>query len=55
MFQKDLQDIWFSQEHWSKVSSIDIEDCNKYDCRFHYYNELMYNLVIEDVGQLAFI
>jgi len=50
-----LKEIWFSQEHWEKIAQIDVEDCNKYDCRFHYYNDLMYELVIEDTGQLCFI
>jgi radical SAM protein with 4Fe4S-binding SPASM domain len=52
---RSLKDIWYSQEHWQKIGQIELEDCNKYDCRFHRYNELMHALVIEDVGQLSFI
>lgn len=55
LLKSDLEEIWYSQEHWHKVSQIDVEDCNKYDCRFHYYNELMHDLVIKDKGQLSFI
>lgn len=55
IFEKPLKEIWYSKEHWDKIVGIDIEDCNKYDCRFHYYNELMDNLVIKDTGQLNFI
>ena len=55
LFQNDLKDIWYSQKHWEKIRGIDIDDCNKYDCRFHNYNNLMKNLIIEDVGQLHFI
>lgn len=55
IFKDGLKKIWYSKTHWEKVSRIKKEDCNKYDCRFHYYNQLMKNLVIEDIGQLNFI
>lgn len=55
LFARSLRDIWYSEEHWHKISQIETADCNKYDCRFHYYNELMQALVIEDAGQLSFI
>lgn len=55
LFQRRLRDIWYSAEHWRKLDDIDLEDCNRYDCRFHAYNELLHELVIEDGGQFAFI
>jgi radical SAM protein with 4Fe4S-binding SPASM domain len=55
IFQKDINDIWYSSHHWEKIKGIKIDDCNKYDCRFHYYNRLMKRLVIEDIGQLHFV
>lgn len=55
MLKNKLKDIWYSQEHWAKLANIKKSDCNKYDCRFHYYNELMQKLVIDDIGQLSFI
>ncbi|MDD5109203.1 MAG: radical SAM protein [Candidatus Omnitrophica bacterium] len=55
MLKTPLRDIWYSHKHWSKIRNIKKEDCNKYDCRFHYYNELMQKLVIDDIGQLNFI
>lgn len=55
MLKNKLKDIWYSQEHWAKLANIKVSDCNKYDCRFHYYNELMQKLVIDDIGQLHFI
>lgn len=55
MFQNKLKDIWYSHTHWEKIGQINKEDCNKYDCRFHYYNELMEELIIKDKGQLHFI
>lgn len=55
MFSKSLRDIWYSDEHWEKINNIDTEECNRYDCRFHYYNKLMWDLVMEDIGQLHFV
>jgi radical SAM protein with 4Fe4S-binding SPASM domain len=55
LFERRLQDIWYSQEHWEKIRQIEVEECNRYDCRFHAYNELMHEFVVEDEGQFAFI
>jgi radical SAM protein with 4Fe4S-binding SPASM domain len=55
LFERRLQEIWYSQEHWQKIKQIDVEECNRYDCRFHAYNELMHEFVVEDEGQFAFI
>lgn len=55
VFKDGLKNIWFSKTHWEKINQINPKDCNKYDCRFHYYNELMEALVIKDIGQLYFI
>lgn len=55
MLKEDLKSIWHSKKTQKKLADIDIVDCNKYDCRFHYYNELMKKAVIDDVGQLNFI
>jgi MoaA/NifB/PqqE/SkfB family radical SAM enzyme len=55
LFERRLRDIWYSQEHWDRIAQIEVEECNLYDCRFHAYNELMQQFVIEDEGQFAFI
>ncbi len=55
LLRNELKHIWYSQNHWDKIRGIQKTDCNKYDCRFHYYNELMWELVAEDIGQLRFI
>jgi len=55
MLKKDLKAIWYSKETKRKLAQINIDDCNKYDCRFHYYNDLMQKLLIDDIGQLNFI
>jgi radical SAM protein with 4Fe4S-binding SPASM domain len=55
LFAHSLRDIWYSDEHWRKMREIDTAECNKYDCRFHHYNELMHDLVVQDDAQLSFI
>jgi radical SAM protein with 4Fe4S-binding SPASM domain len=55
ILQQGLQGIWYSQQHWHKIDRIDAEECNKYDCRFHYYNDFMDEVVLKDTGQLYFI
>mgnify|MGYP001618269064 FL=1 len=55
MLEKPLKEIWYSKTHWDKIADINIDECNKYDCRFHFYNELMEELIIKDKAQLNFI
>jgi MoaA/NifB/PqqE/SkfB family radical SAM enzyme len=55
LLERPLADIWYAKEHWDRIGGIDIEECNLYDCRFHAYNELMQQFVVEDEGQFAFI
>lgn len=55
MLKTPLKNIWYSEDHLKKIKGIEKEDCNKYDCRFHGYNELMNKLVVADIGQLNFI
>lgn len=55
MLKNKLKDIWYSQEHREKIANIKKSDCNKYNCRLHYYNELMQKLITDDTGKLSFI
>lgn len=55
VFEDGLKGFWFSEKHWEKIDSIDSNECNKYDCRFHYYNKLMWDLIMDDTGQLHFV
>jgi radical SAM protein with 4Fe4S-binding SPASM domain len=55
LLERSLKDVWYSNNHWEQIDQIELEDCNKYDCRFHHYNDLMHELVIKDTGQLCFI
>ena len=43
--EKKFAEIWGSQEHINKLNNIDCKKCNVYDCRWHKYNEDMYNLL----------
>lgn len=55
MLKHRLKDFWYSKEHWKKMAAIKRADCNKYDCRFHHYNDLMKHVVVDDIGQLSFV
>lgn len=55
VFKDGLKKIWYSNIHWDKIGQIKKKDCDKYDCRFHYYNSLLKELIIDDIGQLNFI
>ena len=41
----DFKTIWYSQRHKEAIKNIKIEGCNIYDCRFHFYNNHMRNLM----------
>ena len=53
IFEKNLHDIWYSFEHYSKIRKIKKELCELYDCRFIRYNEIMEGAL--EKGQLDFI
>ena len=53
IFNKNFYDIWHSFEHWEKMKSVNIDECNLYDCRFIKYNKIMKDAL--ETGQLEFI
>jgi len=55
MFESSLQDVWYSEKHWSKMRGIDKSDCVKYDCRFMKYNDFMTEVYEDDRGQVQFL
>ncbi len=55
VLKKDFKDIWLSERHKKAIENINIEECNIYDCRFHFYNEMMKSLIIDDKDALKFI
>jgi len=36
-----FRDVWGSDRHFEVIENIKIDECNRYDCRFHYYNYIM--------------
>ena len=38
VFEKPFSEIWGSSTHCKKISCIDMDKCNVYDCRWHTYN-----------------
>jgi len=55
MFDTPLEDIWYSREHLDKICDIDKSECLKYDCRFMKYNDMMYDVLANDLGQVRFL
>lgn len=53
--EQPLRDIWYSNKHWEAINRINIEECNRYDCRWHIYNEVMYQALVLGKGQWQFI
>jgi MoaA/NifB/PqqE/SkfB family radical SAM enzyme len=41
LLRQPLERIWYSPAHLKKLRGVRAADCNKYDCRFHAYNELL--------------
>ena len=41
VFKEGLNNIWGSEKHLKIINKVDAEDCNKYDCRFARYNNLL--------------
>jgi MoaA/NifB/PqqE/SkfB family radical SAM enzyme len=53
VLNRSLQELWYSAEHQAALRGIRNEECEKYDCRFIRYSEMMANAI--DVGNLDFI
>jgi len=51
---KSFKDIWGSEKHLEAINNTKIEECNKYDCRFHKYNKIAEEL-IENKAFTSFI
>lgn len=55
LLKDDFKTIWFSKRHRDVIKNIKTEECNLYDCRFHFYNSFMKKLVQESNDVLKFI
>ena len=55
LIMEKFEDIWFSQKHWDIIHKVKKEECNRYDCRFHVYNDLMNEIMAPEKNYLKFI
>ncbi|MFH0921490.1 MAG: radical SAM protein [Fibrobacterota bacterium] len=55
IFKTPLKKIWFSKRHWKAIASIKPAECNRLDCRFAAYNQIMADMMIKDKAQFDFI
>ena len=42
---KSFKDIWGSERHLEAIKNTNLDECNKYDCRFHKYNKIAKELI----------
>ena len=56
IYNSRLRDIWFSDRHWRVAKNADIRECNRMDCRWIKFNNLMQDYIYEDrLCQLDFV
>jgi len=53
VFDRRLRDLWYSTDHLKTIGTIRKEECEKYDCRFIKYAEVMDNALAH--GELDFL
>jgi radical SAM protein with 4Fe4S-binding SPASM domain len=55
LFRQPLEKIWLGSRHKEVIRDLKVEECNLYDCRWHYYNEIMWQVIMENKMHLNFI
>jgi len=55
LFKQPLEKIWFGRRHEEVIRDLRVEECNLYNCRWHYYNEIMWQVTKENKMHLNFI
>jgi len=50
----NLRLIWEGLNHHKALKKIDTSKCNLYNCKYHSYNNVLYEGIIEDQGQWQF-
>jgi radical SAM protein with 4Fe4S-binding SPASM domain len=55
LFRQPLEKIWFGSKHKEVIRDLKVEECNLYDCRWHYYNEIMWQVIMENKMHLNFL
>lgn len=53
-FESSLEEIWYGKKHFEVMQNIDIEECNKWDCKYFNFNKFLKEAVAEDQGQCQF-
>lgn len=55
VFKLGFENVWFSERHREVMSAKTVEGCNKFDCRWHLYNNQAVEMLDGDDQDLAFI
>ncbi|MGQ9653115.1 MAG: radical SAM protein [Thermodesulfobacteriota bacterium] len=41
LFEGPIEQVWFGPRHREVLQGLRVEECNLYDCRWHFYNQIM--------------
>ncbi len=52
---KDFFEVWGNAEHRKVVEMTTIQECDKVDCRWNYYNKRMLQVIEDPLAQASFI
>ena len=55
VFREGFRNVWGSKRHQRLIKKININECNKFDCRWTKYNQFMYDIIKKDVIDISFI
>ena len=55
VFDKSFREVWYSARHNEVRAAKTVEGCNKFDCRWHAYNNTMAEILDEDTVDMSFI
>lgn len=55
VFKDGFEQVWFSNRHKEIMDKLNIDFCNKVDCRWHKYNQEMLSVIHENKYNLSFI
>lgn len=55
VFKNGFMNVWASERHVEVMKSKTVEGCNKFDCRWHLYNNQAMEMLEGDAQDLAFI
>lgn len=55
LFDQPIEKIWLGKRHKEVIRNLEVRECNLYDCRWHYYNEILWQVIQENRIHLNFI